>query len=99
MALEQVRDLRARRGEQLRVLGQLGNAIARQPALQRPQNLALAAQNEIDLGQREAVGGARDGVHAALRQPAVDVREQDALALVSAAANAAAQLVQLREAE
>ena len=42
--------------EQLGVAGQLGDAELGQPALAGPDQLPLAAQLEVDLGQAEAVG-------------------------------------------
>src|SRR6266849_3501347 len=86
--------------DQLLVDREIGEAQARQPALPRPQHLAGAAQPQILLGDAKPVlGFAQD-----LETPLGDgterrlVEEQAARRLI-AAADAAAQLVQLGEAE
>ena len=86
----------ARAAQQQRlVAGQLGDAEAADARLARADELALAAQPQVDLGEREAVVVARERA-----QPRRALRPaQQAQRGVLAAADAAAQLVQLRDPE
>src|SRR4051794_21277525 len=80
--------------EQLGVLGQPRDLELGEAGLARAQHLALAAQPEVDLGELEAVAviGERAQPRRLLRP------EEDAHGRVLAAADAPAQLVQLRDA-
>ena len=94
IARDQLVGPRAGALEQLGVVGQAGDAELGQPALARAEHLPRPAQLEVDLGEPEAValGGDR------LEPRQLRIPEEDADRLVLAAADAAAQLVQLREA-
>src|SRR5439155_1035233 len=71
-----------------------------QSGLPGPEELAVPAELQIDLGDAKAVVGLRHRAHSASRVLAeLAVREQDAVRLPRPAAHPAAQLVQLREAE
>src|SRR5688572_13669957 len=73
-----------------------GGAELRQSRLTCAEELAVAAQLEIDLRDPEAVVGVRHRIHAApgvVRQASAG--EQDAVRLPRSAADAAAQLVEL----
>src|SRR5438552_14330693 len=70
--------------------------------LPRAEQLPLAAQLEVDLGELEAVGRVAQRLQPRLRdvgQLGLVARDEQAVALLAAAADAAAQLVELREAE
>ena len=67
-----------------------------------PSSCAAAAQVEVDLGELEAVGRLDERLEARLRglgQLLLRARDEQAVRLLRAAADAAAQLVELREAE
>src|SRR5919197_4322052 len=83
-----------------RVAQQIGHAELRQPRLARAEELAGATQLQVDLRDLEAVVGLRHRVDTSLRVLAEPpAREQDAVRLPRATADAAAQLVQLRQPE
>jgi predicted DNA repair protein MutK len=87
-------------GDQVAVRHRVGQAIGREAALLEAQRVAAAAQLQVLLGDLEAVVGAPQDVEAllgGLRQRRIV--EQDAGALARAPADAAAQLVQLGQAE
>ena len=70
--------------------------------LARAEQLAAAAQLEVDLGELEAVGRRDERLEALLRrlgQLLLRARDEQAVRLLGAAPDAAAQLVQLGEAE
>jgi len=79
--------------EHVGVVGQPGEGEPGQAGLARPGDLALPAQLEVDLGEAEAVGmvGQRAQPRRLLRP------EQQAERRVGAAADAAAELVQLAD--
>ncbi len=70
-----------------------------QAGLLRAEELSGAAQAQVHFGNMEAVGGFDQGADALARGIVHFFGDQDAVALVGAAADAAAKLVQLREAE
>src|SRR4051812_23205141 len=71
----------------------------RKSVLSRPEELAGAAQLEIQLGDSKAIGGFGHRAHACLCRFARGFRKQDAVARLATAADPAAELVQLREAK
>src|SRR5262245_13195303 len=86
--------------EDREVARKVGRAELGEARLPRAEELAVAAQLEVDLRDPKAVVGLGHRAHAApriLAEPAA--REQDAVRLPLAATDPAAQLVQLREAE
>ena len=73
-----------------------------QPRLPRAEERAAAAKVEIDLGELEAVGRRDERLEALLRrlgQLLLRARDEQAVGLLGAAPDPAAQLVELREAE
>ena len=93
----------ARALEQLAVGAQPREAEVGEPGLARAEQLALAAQLEVALGELEAVGRARRAPPGGRRAVSVSssrrARDEQAVRLLRAAADAAAQLVQLGEPE
>src|SRR5206468_9240812 len=92
--------LAARLLEQVRVAEQIDCAELGEPRLARAEELARAAQLQIDLGDAEAVVRRRHRVDPALglfREMAG--RQQDAVRLPLAPSHASAKLMQLRETE
>ena len=89
--------------EQRPVGAQAREAQVAEPRLARAEQLALAAQLEVALGELEAVASSRRAPRAAPAPASVSSslrpRDQQAVRLLGAAADAAAQLVELREAE
>ncbi len=78
--------LPARRGQQLVVVGQHGRPEGGQARLPRAEDLALAAQQQVDLGQLEPVAVGGDRLHPLARASSDEAsREEDALRLVLAA--------------
>ena len=63
------------------------------------EEVAGAALLEVGLGQGEAVGGGSEGFQALAGLGVFVVREEDAVALMGAAPDAAPELVELAEAE
>src|SRR5688572_14470693 len=96
---EALRGLR-RLDDQLGVLVEPREAQQRVAALALAQQVPLAAQSQVELGELESVVVLVDRPEARpgrLGEPLAE--QQDAFARARAAADAAAQLVQLREAE
>ena len=98
MLAQQLEHLFARGFQRRRVLGQLGDGEAGQAVLARAQHLALAAQAEVDLGELEAVALPLHRLQPLARQRPGVFGEEQAAGGVLAAADPAAQLVQLRDA-
>ena len=74
--------------------------LAAAAGLRRAEHVALAALLDVEAGQLEAVGGGRDGVQPlAGRRAGLGVGDEQAEPRQAAAADPAAQLVQLRDAE
>ena len=70
------------------------------PRLRRAEHVALAPQQEVDARELEPVGGLRERLEPPRRAVCLGrVRDEQAQPGLAAAADAAAQLVQLREAE
>ena len=82
-------------------VGERGDAQRRQAALRETQQLALAPQLEILLGQHEAVLRRDHGIEPGRDDlvVAIGVGDEDAVRAVGAAADPAAQLVQLGQPE
>ena len=79
---------------------QIGHAELGQARLARAEELAGAAQLEVDLGDPKAVAGGHHGVEAPPGVvPETRGDEKDAVRLPGAAAHATAQLMELGEAE
>ena len=70
-----------------------------QAVLHRAEELARAAQTQVLLGELEAVGGRGHDLQALARVLRLALRDEDAVRSIGAAADAAAQLVELGEAE
>src|SRR5947209_15396483 len=87
----------ARTLEQVGILGQRRHREALKARLARAEQLALLAQPQVDLREREPVAVLRERAQALRLSRAI--AHQKARARVRAAAHAAAQLVQLREAK
>src|SRR2546426_450697 len=86
-------------GRPVAVCAQAREAEVREAALARAEQLALAAQLEVPLRELEAVRRVDERLQARLRgvrQLLLRTRDQEAVALFRAAADAAAQLVELR---
>src|SRR5690606_18651087 len=82
------------------VAREVADAQGGQARLPRAEDVAGAAQREVALGDREAVGRRGDGLEALARDVAErTLVEQDAVRRMRAAPDPSAQLVQLREAE
>src|SRR5262249_47885149 len=98
-AIAQLHDPPASLQEQRHVLRQRRPPEAGQAMLARPADLALASDRQVDLGEGEAAPLSGNRVEPRLRGLRLGIPEEDAERLVRAAADAAAQLVQLREPE
>src|SRR5216117_1326696 len=88
--------------EQRPVEAHMGEAEVADAVLARPEQLAAAAQVEVDLGELEAVGRCDERLEPALRglgQLLLRARDKQAVGLLCATSHAAAQLMQLRETE
>ncbi len=88
--------------EQRAVGAEAGEAEVAEAGLPRSEELALAAEVEVALGELEAVRGLDERLEARLGgvgQLELRARDQQAVRLLGAAADAAAELVELREAE
>src|SRR5690606_34405134 len=100
VAVHQLGRRASRRLDEVAVALELGKAQHRHAALALAQELARAAQLEVAARHLEAVGVLVDDLQPLARRGGEVVREkQDADALAGPAADAAAQLVELREAE
>src|ERR1041385_9184777 len=95
LAIEQRNRRVARLLHQRVVADRVADAEAQRAGLARAEELAGAAGLEVALGHFEAVARGGEDVEAIL----LLVRDEDAIRLALAAADAAAQLVHLREAE
>ena len=101
LVLEPARDL-ARPLEEVAVRAQPHEAEIREPRLARAEQLAFAADLEIALGELEPVGRRHhrlEPLDRALGQLLPRPRDEQAVRLLGAPADAAAQLVELREPE
>ena len=103
IVLDQRERPRASAADELQVLGQARELQVGHPRLLRVEQRALAAEPQVLVGELEPVGGADHRVDAGARASTFVARsdssnrtQNDA---VRAAADPAAQLVQLREAE
>src|SRR5437660_7906978 len=100
--LDEVRGERAGALEQRTVAAELRELQIREPRLPRTQQLAAAAQLEVDLRELEAVGGADEGFEPGgrrIRQLVSRARDQEAVRLLGGATDASPQLMELCEPE
>ena len=98
IAPEQARRAVARHFAQLAVANRVGDAKGRLAALPLAEQIAHSPQLQVGLRDPEAVVGAHEYLET-VGDLGAHVAEQDAEALLGAAAHAAAQLMELREAE
>lgn len=85
--------------EDVAIAEEIGDAERRETVLAGAEDIAWAADLEIDFGQLEAVGGADEGFETLARVVGLRIAEDAAEAGILAAADAAAKLVELGEAE
>src|SRR6185369_13563801 len=99
IAIEQCLGMRPRTDGKLPMLGDLerSDTQSREPALGETQDVALLAQLEVLLGEREAVVGFGDGLEPGRRDVVGRLRDEDAERLDRSTTDAAAQLVELGE--
>src|SRR4029453_15544318 len=91
-----------RLGDQRAVAREADELQVGEARLARAEQLSLAAQLEVDLGEGEAVVRVDERLQAALRllgELVLRARDEEAVGLLRAAANSSAQLVQLGEAK
>ncbi len=86
--------------EERSVAEEIGDAKLGGACLARAEELPGAALLQVELGESEAIGGGDEGVEAGLgRLGDALAGDEQAIALVGTAADAAAELMELREAE
>ena len=85
--------------QRVAVARQAGELEVGHARLARPHHLPLAADLEVAVGELEPVVGLEQRLEARLRGAGLRLREQQAVRLLAAPPHAAAQLVELREAE
>ena len=86
--------------EERAIAEEIGDAELRGACLAGAEELAGAALLEVKLGEGEAVGGGDEGVEAGFRSFGDAIAgDEEAVALLRATADAAAELMELREAE